>query len=194
MSKLGNFSIFVLVTTLSITSIILFIPLIIHSLSLVLAAAAHLDIAPIKNGRIMVLYDATLIDGTGAKPRPHTVIILNEGKISSIVEKNQYQISVNDNRQIINLSGRYIIPGLFDMHAHVASVKASSYNQTASINMLRELLQWGITTIRNPGGPTEEAVMLKKMVNSGQLLGPHVFTAGNLINSMPPTGFVETMV
>jgi predicted amidohydrolase YtcJ len=94
------------------------------------------DIAPTNQRRIMVLYDGTLIDGTGAKPKPHTVIILNEGKISSIVEKNQYQIQANSDKQIINLTARYIIPGLFDMHAHVASVKASSYNQTKSINLL----------------------------------------------------------
>ena len=56
------------------------------------------------------------------------------------------------------------------------------------------LLGWGITTLRNPGGPTEQAVMLRDMVNAGQLIGPQIFTAGNLINSLPQTGFVETIV
>ena len=60
--------------------------------------------------------------------------------------------------------------------------------------MLHKLLGWGITTIRNPGGPTEQAVMLRDMVNAGQLIGPQIFTAGNLINSLPQTGFVETIV
>ena len=95
---------------------------------------------------------------------------------------------------LINLTGYYIIPGLFDMHAHVANIEVSSYNYTESIEMLHKLLGWGITTIRNPGGPTEQAVMLRDMVNAGQLIGPQIFTAGNLINSFPQTGFVETIV
>ena len=159
-----------------------------------LISAPKIDNLTTDNGNTLVLYGATVIDGTGAKPRPNSVIIIQGDKISSIVEKNQYQFIPNADVELINLTGRYIIPGLFDMHAHVANVRVSSYNQSESIEMLKKLLGWGVTTIRNPGGPTEEAVMLRNMVNSGQLTGPQIFTAGNLINSMPPTGFVETMV
>ena len=159
-----------------------------------LISAPKIDNLTTDHGNTLVLYGATVIDGTGAKPRPNSVIIIQADKISSIVEKNQYQFIPNADVELINLTGRYIIPGLFDMHAHVANVRVSSYNQSESIEMLKKLLGWGVTTIRNPGGPTEEAVMLRNMVNSGQLTGPQIFTAGNLINSMPPTGFVETMV
>ncbi len=159
-----------------------------------LISAPKIDNLTTDHGNTLVLYGATVIDGTGAKPRPNSVIIIQADRISSIVEKNQYQFIPNADVELINLTGRYIIPGLFDMHAHVANVRVSSYNQSESIEMLKKLLGWGVTTIRNPGGPTEEAVMLRNMVNSGQLTGPQIFTAGNLINSMPPTGFVETMV
>jgi hypothetical protein len=142
----------------------------------------------------LVLYGATLIDGTAANPKANSVVIINGDRITSIVEKNQYHLSTNTNAHLINLSGYYIIPGLFDMHAHVANIQVSSYNYTESIEMLHRLLGWGITTIRNPGGPTEQAVMLRDMVNAGQLIGPQIFTAGNLINSLPQTGFVETIV
>jgi imidazolonepropionase-like amidohydrolase len=142
----------------------------------------------------LVLYGATLIDGTAANPKANSVVIINDDRITSIVEKNQYHLSTNTNVHLINLSGYYIIPGLFDMHAHVANIQVSSYNYTESIEMLHRLLGWGITTIRNPGGPTEQAVMLRDMVNAGQLIGPQIFTAGNLINSLPQTGFVETIV
>jgi imidazolonepropionase-like amidohydrolase len=142
----------------------------------------------------LVLYGATLIDGTAANPKANSVVIINGDRITSIVEKNQYHLSTNTNVHLINLSGYYIIPGLFDMHAHVANIQVSSYNYTESIEMLHKLLGWGITTVRNPGRPTEQAVMLRDMVNAGQLIGPQIFTAGNLINSLPQTGFVETIV
>jgi imidazolonepropionase-like amidohydrolase len=96
---------------------------------------------------------------------------------------------------VINLTGKYIIPGLFDMHAHVAGVLDSSYNQTVSENTLKALLDNGITTIRNPGGPTKESVALRDAVASGQIIGPQIFTAGRLINGPQfPTEFVETIV
>ena len=142
----------------------------------------------------LVLYGATLIDGTAANPKANSVIVINGDRITSIAEKNQYHLSTNTNVHLINLTGYYIIPGLFDMHAHVANIQVSSYNYAESIEMLHKLLGWGITTIRNPGGPTEQAVMLRDMVNTGQLIGPQIFTAGNLINSFPQTGFVETIV
>ena len=144
--------------------------------------------------KTVVLYGATLIDGTAANPKANSVIVINGDRITSIAEKNQYHLSTNTNVHLINLTGYYIIPGLFDMHAHVANIQVSSYNYAESIEMLHKLLGWGITTIRNPGGPTEQAVMLRDMVNTGQLIGPQIFTAGNLINSFPQTGFVETIV
>jgi imidazolonepropionase-like amidohydrolase len=81
------------------------------------------------------------------------------------------------------------------MHAHVASVLKNSYNQTKSENMLNMLLANGITTIRNPGGPTEQSVALKENVTTGKIKGPRIFTAGRLINDPQiPIPFVEKQV
>jgi imidazolonepropionase-like amidohydrolase len=95
----------------------------------------------------------------------------------------------------VNLTGKYIIPGLFDMHAHVGNVLKASYNQNESEYMLRMLLTYGITTIRNPGGPTEQSVALRENVSEGRIAGPQIFTAGQLLNtpdiSVP---FVERQV
>ena len=49
--------------------------------------------------------------------------------------------------------------------------------------MLHRLLAYGITTIRNPGGLTEQSVGLKKDINSEKLEGPQIFTAGRFLNS-----------
>jgi Amidohydrolase family len=99
------------------------------------------------------------------------------------------------NVKVLNLTGKYIIPGLFDMHAHIAGVLKNSYNQTKSENTLNMLLANGVTTIRNPGGPSEQSVALKENVTKGKIKGPSIFTAGRLINapriSIP---FVEKQV
>ena len=156
--------------------------------------------------KILVLEGATLIDGTGATAKPNAVIIINDNTILEVTNESEYHNRYDDNKdnyylnhannvKVINLTGKYIIPGLFDMHAHVAGVLSSSYNQTISENTLKALLENGITTIRNPGGPTKESVALRDAVATDQIKGPQIFTAGRLINGPQlPTKFVEALV
>ena len=68
----------------------------------------------------------------------------------------------------------------------------NSYNETKSENFLKILLINGVTTIRNPGGPTKESVGLREKVSAGEIVGPKIFTAGRLINyPQIPIPFVE---
>jgi imidazolonepropionase-like amidohydrolase len=146
---------------------------------------------------LVVLRGATVIDGTGSAPRPHAVVIVNGNKIVDVLtnDSKYYDYYSHQPVNVLNLTGKYVIPGLFDMHAHVADVLKNSYNQTRSENMLRMLLANGITTIRNPGGPTEQSVALKENVAIGKIIGPRIFTAGRLINGPQiPVPFVEKQV
>jgi hypothetical protein len=73
------------------------------------------------------------------------------------------------------------MPGLFDMHAHVANVLKNSYNQSESEYMLSMLLAYGVTTIRNTGGPTEQSVELKKMFPREKSLAPKYIQQDNCL-------------
>jgi imidazolonepropionase-like amidohydrolase len=56
-------------------------------------------------------------------------------------------------------------------------------------------LTHGVTTIRNPGGPTEQSVALRENVSEGKIVGPQIFTAGQLLNTPQiPVPFVERQV
>ncbi len=136
------------------------------------------------NAGIIILENATVIDGTGDLPKPNTTIVINGSRIADLSDN----ATVNSDlsfaaKNVINLTGKYIIPGLFDMHAHVANVLKNSYNQSESEDMLSMLLAYGITTIRNTGGPTEQSVALKKNISEGKIMGPQIFTAGQLLNT-----------
>src|SRR5919106_3590555 len=110
------------------------------------------------NDTISVLAGPTLIDGTGDPPKPNAVIIINGSKIVAVTNETEYHhdqyyySSLINNEtaarvNILNLTGKYVIPGLFDMHAHVAGVRKNSYNQNFSENALEMLLDYGVTTI-----------------------------------------------
>ncbi|MFZ0555664.1 MAG: amidohydrolase family protein [Nitrososphaeraceae archaeon] len=149
---------------------------------------------------ILVLNGATLIDGTDGPQKNNSVIIINNNKIIAVTSQNNYSsFNISNgsltNGRVLNLTGKYIMPGLFDMHAHVAGVRKNSYDQATSEDMLRMLLNYGVTTIRNPGGPTNKTVQLREEVLNENLSGPEIFTAGRLLNTPEfPIPFVEKQV
>ena len=156
-------------------------------------ASIQSDLEKIDAKGLVILEGVSLIDGTGSPLRNDSVVILKDERILTVTDKEKYTRYPKDS-EIVNLTGRFLIPGLFDMHAHVASVLSFSYNQTVSENTLKALLDNGVTTIRNPAGPTKESVALRDAVSAGQIKGPQIFTAGRLINGLQfPTRFVETM-
>jgi imidazolonepropionase-like amidohydrolase len=166
-----------------------------HSLS-------SLSLDTMNNNTITVLAGPTLIDGTGDPPKPNAVIIINGNKIFAVTNEteyyDQYYPLINNESarvNILDLTGKYVIPGLFDMHAHVAGVRKNSYNQNFSENALEMLLDYGVTTIRSPAGPTYQSIALKHNVSEGNIEGPEIFTAGRLLNGPQiPIPFVEKQI
>jgi imidazolonepropionase-like amidohydrolase len=155
---------------------------------------------------ILVLDGATLIDGNGGQPISDSVIVIGDNKkIIAITNQTNFHDTSSSSKdddmgsqiskKVLNLTGKYVMPGLFDRHAHVAGVRKNSYNHVTSENMLEMLLNYGVTTVRNPGGPTNETVHLKEEVINGNLSGPGIFTAGRLLNTPEfPIPFVEKQV
>src|SRR5918992_458376 len=160
-----------------------------HSISQNKSSLSSLSLDTMNNDTISVLVGATLIDGTGDPPKPNAVMIINGNKIVVVTNETEYHDQYfslinneTDKVNILNLTGKYVIPGLFDMHAHVAGVRKNSYNQNFSENALEMLLDYGVTTIRSPAGPTNESIALKHNVSKGNIEGPEIFTAGVLLN------------
>jgi imidazolonepropionase-like amidohydrolase len=77
--------------------------------------------------------------------------------------------------RVINGKGKFLIPGLFDMHAHL-------HSQT----FLPLFLQYGITAIRETGSYKKEIFSLRDKVNSGKVLGPRMYICGPILEGDPP--------
>ena len=71
------------------------------------------------------------------------MIIIYNNKIIAVTNQTNYQYNSSfnssnkslTNEGVLNLAGKYIIPGLFDMRAHIAGVRKNSYDQATSENM-----------------------------------------------------------
>ena len=123
--------------------------------------------------RVIALEGATLIDGAGGAPQPDALIIIRNGHIEAIARINE--IPVPGSAERINLAGKTIIPGLIDSHAHVERWAAARY------------IAWGVTTVRDLHGGTDTVLALRNDMNLGSILGPRMFSAGAMIDGVPPT-------
>jgi imidazolonepropionase-like amidohydrolase len=76
--------------------------------------------------------------------------------------------------RIVDGTGRYLIPGLMDLHTHVSKTRASSLGLLAA---------HGVTTVRDLGGDHEELLRWKEEVKSGTRIGPRLLIAGPYLES-----------
>ena len=138
-------------------------------------------------GIFVALKGVTVIDGKGNAPAPNRVVLLREDRIVDILDAQTYR--ENENTRVFDLAGHYIMPGLIDMHAHVTILPmgengelGSRMDRDVSERVLRLLLGFGITTVRNPAAPTEDGVALREGVRVGDIPGPRVLTSGYALN------------
>jgi metallo-beta-lactamase class B len=144
----------------------------------------------------IVLHNVTIIDGTGVPARPAVDLVLRNGRIAAIEDAGTFVHP--DDARVIDETGKFAIPGLIDMHAHVAGdvlnekgEPGDRWNRDVALSFLRTLLQFGVTTIRDPGAITPDALLLRQLLSRGEVDGPQFFTAGRILNSsdFSPPGF-----
>ncbi|MFQ5798578.1 MAG: amidohydrolase family protein [Bacteroidota bacterium] len=138
----------------------------------------------------------TLIDGTGNDPKHDVVVVVDAGRIRAILPKSEFDSHFV--QEVIDASDKVLIPGLFDMHGHVTMARREvemkngrwqftvSFRRDVAEWMLRQLLFYGITTIRETADSLEETLRLKNDLSKGSIPGPRMFTCGPLIEAAPP--------
>jgi imidazolonepropionase-like amidohydrolase len=137
----------------------------------------------------LLLHDVTLIDGSGAGPRPRTDVLVAGARIAAVGPAGSLDARGST---VVNLAGRFLVPGFVDLHAHVMihawdedGHVRPRWDRQGALEMLRLLLDHGVTTVRDPGAETEAAIALREELASGKVAGPTLFLAGRILNSSP---------
>ncbi len=112
----------------------------------------------------VVLVGATVINGTGGAPLHNAVVVINGSSIESIGPAGS--VEVPGGAQEIDLTGRWIIPGLID-----ADARAESW-------ALRRFLAYGITAIRDLRTHTESVMILSQRTERREVTGPRIYFTG----------------
>jgi len=123
----------------------------------------------------LALVGATIIDGTGGPPLRNGALVIRKGKVESVGSRAGFALPRRTNE--VDLSGRWIIPGLVDVHAHVSS--AVTWAPT-------RYLVWGVTTVRDTHGALHSALEARRRASEGAV-SPRVYAAGAMIDGVPTT-------
>ena len=143
-----------------------------------LAACAESP-APPSEPASLAIVGAQLIDGTGGDPVPDSVIVIRDGRVQAAGPRDT--TAVPQGAEIIDATGKTIIPGLVDLHAHYGGDLA------AAERALRAQLYYGVTTTRSIGSDDPAKVALMLEANAGRPDLPRAFTAGRGFSH--PNGF-----
>jgi imidazolonepropionase-like amidohydrolase len=115
-------------------------------------------------GSALALVHATVLDpATGEVTRDATVVMSGR----TVMRVQAGGAVPSDDVRVIDLRGRWVVPGLIDAHTHVASLDAA-----------RRALLSGVTTLRSSSVPAFQDVALRELVKAGQVDGPDVFATG----------------
>lgn len=132
-----------------------------------LAALARLTAtAKHSSGKHLAITNVTLIDGTGAAPRRVAAVYVEEGRITNIATSGSLP-ETSDKLNVIDGTGKYLIPGLWDMHAHYEQVEWGPIYLAA-----------GVTTVRDCGNEFDFITTVRDALQSGRGIGPRLLIAG----------------
>jgi imidazolonepropionase-like amidohydrolase len=118
----------------------------------------------------LVLTHVTVIDMTGAPPKSDQTVIIKGSHIAAIGKSGE--IIVPQNSQVIDAGGKFLIPGLWDMHTHTVYDKADDTEKT----FLPLFVANGVTGIRNMGSinSLEQINRWRNASAEGKLIAPRI--------------------
>lgn len=132
------------------------------------------SVQPMATGSV-ALVGATVIDGTGAPAVSDATVIVSGGKIVAVGPRAATTVPAGARR--IDVTGKTIMPGLWDMHTHLMQMEWAPVYLAA-----------GVTTVRDMGNNLYFIVPFRKAVDSHAIIGPRMLLAG-LVDGGGPNAF-----
>jgi len=137
---------------------------------------------------LIALTHVRVIDGTGAAPREDQTLIMRDGIIASIGNAAVTQVPAGT--QIIDLTGKSIIPGLVMVHEHLYYPNGPGVYGQLGESFSRLYLSGGVTTMRTGGNVNGFMDLnMMRLVEAGQKPGPAIDATAPYLNG--PNTFIQ---
>jgi imidazolonepropionase-like amidohydrolase len=130
---------------------------------------------------------ANIIDGSGAAPIPDGVLLIRDGRVVEVGTTSD--VSVPDGTEVIDVSGKTIVPGIINAHGHVGNAKGiegGHYSRENVIDNLSIYARYGITTVVSLGDDQQSGVVVRHVNDSAATGRARLFIAGAVISGKTP--------
>jgi len=126
---------------------------------------------PTPDHKLIAFVDVTVLTMESPQPIGHATVLVDGSSIAKI--GNNLEVPANADK--IDCRGKFLIPGLHDMHVHLDNTKG----------MLQLFVSAGVTTVRNMAG-SPRTVAFRDKIARGELLGPTIYTTGPFVDGERP--------
>lgn len=126
----------------------------------------------------VVFRDVTLIDCTGVPLRPHQTVVVKGNRITQIAKQGSLKPPAD--ATIVQGSGKYLIPGLWDMHVHLLWEPFAQFLPLCIAN--------GVTGVRDLHTKLtpDEVKALRQRIRKGEVVGPRLIASGPIVDGPHP--------
>ena len=143
---------------------------------------------------VVLVHAGTLLDRPGQAPRRNATLVIRGGRIEA-VRDGFVPASEFPGSKVIDLSTKFVLPGLIDSHVHLTSDRAGAEGQLAGVSdstadfayeaawNARKTLDAGFTTVRNLGDRGGVTIALRDAIAMGRVAGPRIVDAGRSIST-----------
>jgi imidazolonepropionase-like amidohydrolase len=132
-------------------------------------------------GHALAFTHVTVIDATGSPPQSDMTVVI-DGK--HIVELgNSREVHIPPQATVVDAHGKYLIPGLWDMHVHTVFGDWLPRNERVTLPLF---VANGITGVRDMGSDLEVVKQWRAQIDAGKLLGPRMYIAGPMLDGPVP--------
>ena len=136
-----------------------------RKISTVIILAAALLFTANATAQVTVLTHATVIDGAGAAPQKDVTIVMENGRIRDVGPSSK--VPVPAGATVVDLTGKFITPGIINAHGHVGAKTEPQ---------LRQYALYGVTTTTSMQTDPDEVVQVREAQKRGELRGARIST------------------
>jgi imidazolonepropionase-like amidohydrolase len=136
----------------------------------------------VKHGTLVFAH-VTVIDVTGGYAQPDMTVVINGDRITEMGASGK--IRLPKNAEVVDATGKFLIPGLWDMHVHTFFGKWVPGGREVTLPLF---VANGITGVRDMGSDLDSILEARKEISQGTLFGPRMVVAGPMLDG-PKTQF-----
>ena len=115
------------------------------------------------------------------------VVIVENNKIKAV--GSRADVAVPSNAKVFDITGKTIMPGIFDAHSHGSQGNQQITPQQNWLNYAG--LTFGVTSIHDPSNDTREIFAASEMQQAGQIVGPRIFSTGTILYGAEGAGYTS---